>query len=211
MVLAGCDFFSDSDTEEFPAGVQFREEGADDGYWNSLEIDLDGLESDDSEVATGTRTQPVIAALDLKVDDENPWSFTEVTVGNIKPGDSGVIIMEMENDGSIGGTIIIDIMNISDGAGLTPEPEPTPDNGELSANMDIVFWVDIDHDGVKDAGETELYGGKLNAEVGPHSLGSLTAGETTYVGMSYSIDIGVENVIQGDSCTFTIMYHLNQF
>ena len=128
----------------------------------------------------------------------------------MKPGDSGVATMTLENDGSIDGTLTVDLTSLSDSAGTTPEPEPTPDNGELSANIDTVLWVDTNNDGVKDAGETELYNGKLNAEVGAYSIGSLAASGTTYVSLSYSIDSSVGNEIQGDSCTFTIEFNLTQ-
>jgi len=104
----------------------------------------------------------------------------------------------------------VDLANIVDAPGATPEPEPTPDNGELSANMDIVLWVDANQDGVQDAGETVLYSGKLNAVVGPYDVGAHAAGTTIYVSMEYSIDGTVGNEIQGDSCTFDIVFELTQ-
>lgn len=163
-----------------------------------------------SDVESSANNQFVAGTLDLEVDDENPWSSTKINVSDMKPGDSGVATMKLENTGSIDGTITVDITTLVDSAGITPEPEPTPDNGELSANMDIVIWIDTNSDGVKDAGETELYSGKLNAEAGPYSIGALAGSGTSYVSISYSIDNSVGNVIQGDSCTFTVLYNLNQ-
>ena len=80
-----------------------------------------------------------------------------------------------------------------------------------SCGFDIVVWVDTNNDGVKDVGENELASGKLNAlSWTTNDAGSLDAGSTTYVSISYSIDSGVGNDIQGDISTFDIELVLNQ-
>ncbi len=163
-----------------------------------------------SDPESSSGNQIVSGSLDLQVDGQNPWTATKVNVSNMKPGDSGVATMTVANSGTLAGTLTVDITGLSDAPGTTPEPEPTPDNGELSANLDIVIWVDTDHDGIKDAGETQLYSGKLNAEVGPYSAGTLPGGGTTYVSLSYAIGGGVGNVIQGDICDFSIAFNLTQ-
>ena len=154
--------------------------------------------------------QLVAGSLDLRVDGENPWTSSIIGASGMKPGDSGVATCTLENVGLLDGDLTADIANIIDNPGTTPEPEPTPDNGELSANMDVVIWVDDDGDGVQDAGETVLYSGKLNLEAGPYTVGALDAGETIYISIYYSIDSAVGNVIQGDSCTFNIVFVLSQ-
>jgi len=163
-----------------------------------------------SDPESSSGNQIVSGSLDLRVDGQNPWTSAKVNVGNMKPGDSGVATMTVNNAGTLAGTLTVDITGLSDAPGTTPEPEPTPDNGELSANLDIVIWVDTDNDGIKDAGETQLYGGKLNAEAGPYTVGTLIGGGTTYVSLSYSLGGGVGNVIQGDICNFSIAYNLTQ-
>jgi spore coat-associated protein N len=163
-----------------------------------------------SDTETSGSNQFVAGTLDLTVDDDNPWASAKVDVTNMKPGDSGVVTCKLDNAGTIDGDLTVALANIVDAPGATPEPEPTPDNGELSANMDIVLWVDANQDGVQDAGETVLYSGKLNAVAGPYDVGTLTAGATIYVSMEYSIDGTVGNEIQGDSCTFDIVFELTQ-
>lgn len=165
-----------------------------------------------SDVETSEDNTFTAGTLDLSVDTENPWDTTKITASAMKPGDSGVATMTLKNEGNIDGTLTVDLTNLVDDPGTTPEPEPTPDNGELSANMDIVLWVDADGDGVKDTGETELYSGKLNEySGGPYTVGTLAGGATTYVSLSYSINgAEVGNEIQGDISTFDIEFNLEQ-
>jgi predicted ribosomally synthesized peptide with SipW-like signal peptide len=171
----------------------------------------------DSETSVGN--QFATGTLDLEVDDENPWTSVKLDADSMEPGDSGAVTCKLENVGTLPGSFLtVDITNLVDSAGATPEPEPTPDNGELSANMDIVLWEDngagaggVAGDGIQNGTEVTLYSGKLNATAGPYTVGSgLIAGATTYVGISYSIAGSVGSEIQDDSCTFDIEFILNQ-
>jgi predicted ribosomally synthesized peptide with SipW-like signal peptide len=173
-----------------------------------------------SDTETSASNSFAAGTLDLEVDDENPWVSVKIDVDAMSPGDSGAVTCKLENVGTIDGTsLTVDLDNLADDAGTTPEPEIAfnPDNGELSANMDILMWEDDGAGGgtagnaVQDGTEVTLYSGKLNAEAGPYTVGSgLDASATTYVGISYSIDSGVGNVIQDDSCTFDIVFVLTQ-
>jgi len=171
-----------------------------------------------SDTETSSGNQFAAGTLDLTVDDQNPWASVKINVPAMKPGNSGAVTCKLTNAGTIdGATLSVDLTNLVNSAGTTPEPEPTPDLGELSANMDIVLWVDngagggVAGNGIQDGTEATLYTGKLNAEAGPYSVtGGLSAGATTYVGISYSIAGSVGNEIQGDSCTFNIVFVLNQ-
>ena len=169
---------------------------------------------------TETSTDNTFSAgtLDLEVDDANPWASVKINVSGMKPGDSGAVTCKLENIGTLAGSsLTVDLESLADSPGTTPEPEPLPDLGELSANMDIVIWEDngagggVAGDAIRNGTEAILYTGKLNAEVGPYTVGSgLGAGVTTYVGISHSIASGVGNVIQDDSCTFNIVFVLTQ-
>lgn len=171
-----------------------------------------------SDTETSAGNQFAAGTLDLEVDDENPWASVKIDVDSMEPGDSGAVTCKLVNVGTLAGSsLTVDITGLSDDAGTTPEPESTPDNGELSANIDIVLWVDngagggVAGNGIQDGTEVTLYSGKLNAEAGPYTVGSgLGAGATTYVGISYSIAGSVGNVIQDDSCTFDIVFVLTQ-
>ena len=164
-----------------------------------------------SDPETSTGNQFTAGTLDLTVDGENPWTSTPVSVGNMKPGDLGVVTLTVYNAGNLSGTLSFDLTNLSDSEGTNTEPEGnTAEPGDLSANMDILIWVDSNGDGIKDVGETVLYIGKLSAEAGPYSIGTLNSGVTNYVSMSYSIDSGVGNDIQGDSSSFDLEFTLAQ-
>lgn len=164
-----------------------------------------------SDVESSTGNSFTAGTLDLSVDGANPWASTKITASNMAPGASGVATMTLKNEGTIDGTLTVDLKNLLDAEGANPEPETDKDEpGDLSANMDIALWVDANQDGVQDGGETVLYSGKLNAEAGPYSVGTLAAGATTYVSLSYSIDSSVGNDIQGDISTFDIEFNLTQ-
>jgi len=172
-----------------------------------------GVYASFSDTETSSNNQFVAGTLDLTVDAENPWSTTKIDVSGMKPGDSGVATCTLYNDGSVdASSLLVDITNLSDSEGANPEPEgDTTEPGDLSANMDMVIWVDTDNDGVQDAGETVLASGKLNAlSWTTHDAGSLDAGNTKYVSLTYAIASSVGNDIQGDSTTFDIEFVLNQ-
>jgi len=166
-----------------------------------------------------TNNSFAVGTLDLTVNTENPWTTVPVSVSGMEPGANGSVSMTVTNSGTLdGSSLTVDLQNLVDDAGTTPEPEPTPDYGELSANIDIVLWEDngagsggVANDGVQNGTEATLYSGKLNAEAGAYTVGSgLAHGATNYVGFSYSIASGVGDVIQGDSCTFDIVFVLSQ-
>ena len=174
-----------------------------------------------SDTETSASNTFAVGTLDLEVDDENPWASFAFNVSALKPGDTGSVSIKLENVGTIDGTTLtVDLTNLVDAPGTTPEPEIifNPDLGELSANMDIVMWEDdgagggIANNGILDGGEATLYSGKLNAEAGPYTVtgGLAILPAVKYVGISYSIDSGVGNVIQDDSCTFDIEFVLTQ-
>ncbi|RLC70464.1 MAG: hypothetical protein DRI26_07070 [Chloroflexi bacterium] len=172
-----------------------------------------------TDTEASSSNQFAVGTLDLKVDDENPWTSTKISVSNLKPGDSGAVDCTLKNDGTIdGSSLTVDIQNLSDSEGTNPEPETdTTEPGDLSANLDLVLWVDdgagggTANNGVRDGTEQLLYSGKLNAEAGPYSVtGGLAAGATTYIGIGYSIASSVGNDIQGDTCTFDIVFVLTQ-
>ena len=172
-----------------------------------------GVYANFSDAETSSNNQFAAGTLDLTVDSENPWASTKIDASGMKPRESGVATYTLYNDGTLDASgLMVNITNLSDSEGTNPEPEgDTAEPGDLSANLDMVIWVDTDNDGIKDAGETELASGKLNAlSWTTHDAGSLDAGNTKYVSISYSIDSSVGNDIQGDTSTFDIEFVLNQ-
>jgi spore coat-associated protein N len=185
-----------------------------------------------SDVETSTGNSFTTGTLDLTVDGANPWAATKITATGMKPGSSGAVDCTVANGGNLAGSLTVDITGLSDGQGTCTEPECVAEGGtysggscsgntpvNLSAEMDIVVWVDdgtgggTANNGVKDGTEEQLFSGTLGAANtgGPWTVtGGLGVGGTTYIGISYSIDSGVGNEIQDDTSTFTIEFNLQQ-
>ncbi len=185
-----------------------------------------------SDIETSAGNTFTAGTLDLTVDTENPWVSTKITASNMKPGDSGVVDCTLTNAGNLAGTLTVDIKDLVDSQGTCTGPECVDEGGaysggsctghtpvNLSSKIDIVVWVDdgagggTANDGVQDAGEQQLFSGTLAAAnaAGPWTVtGGLGAGNTTYIGISYSIADTVTNEIQDDSSTFTIEFNLGQ-
>ena len=185
-----------------------------------------------SDTETSTGNSFTAGTLDLTVDGANPWASTKITAANMKPGSSGVVDCTLVNAGNLNGTLTVDIKSLVDSQGTCPEPECVNEGGTysggsctgntvvtLSSKMDIVVWVDngagsgTANNGLKDGTEQQLFSGTLfaaDAAAAWSVTGGLSAGSTTYIGISYSIATSVTNEIQDDSSTFTIEFVLGQ-
>jgi len=140
-------------------------------------------------------------SLDLAVNTENPWTSKLVTLSDVKPSDSGSYDVKVENVGTINGSkLSFKLENITEDKGTTPESETLPDNGELCANIDVKLMD----------GTTELYTGKLNGFTANVLAAGLDAGASRTLKFEYSIASTVDNVIQGDKCSFDITATLEQ-
>ena len=131
-------------------------------------------------------------------------------VNNLKPGDSGTIVIPVKNAGTIDGYADIHIMNVVNNPGVTTEPEPIPDNGELGSAILVNISYDSDGDGVAD--ETLVSQETLdNLECIPYTASTVLAGGST---ANWIIDLWlpgtVGNEIQGDSVTCDIEFSLDQ-
>ena len=131
-------------------------------------------------------------------------------VNNLKPGDSGTIIIPIKNAGTIDGYADIHIKNVVNSPGTTPEPEPTPDNGELGSAIRVNISYDSDGDG--NADKTLETGETLdNLECKTYTASTvLAAGSTANWIIDLWIPSSVGNEIQGDSVTCDVEFSLNQ-
>jgi hypothetical protein len=146
---------------------------------------------------------------DLVVNNENPWVSTVFEVDEVWPGDSGNVTLNLTNIGDPG-TLQLHLLNLVDYPGITPEPEPTPDSGELSQKLDILIWWDDNYNTVWDSGETIIAEDALYNIAGViYDLGSLNNAETKYLGIAWSVDSAVGNEIMGDRCSFDIQFGLH--
>ncbi len=164
----------------------------------------------DTETSSGNSF--TAGTLDLTVNGQETWNSTEFTLSNLVPGSSGFKTMLLTNAGNTPGALTGKLTNINNGPGITTEPEALlgTDQGELAANMMITVWVDGNSNGQVDGTETTAYSGSVAAATSNWNLGSLAGGATSKVSISYLVPTSVNNVIQGDICTFSIEFTLTQ-
>ena len=181
-----------------------------------------GTQSWYSDTETSVGNTFTAGTLDLKIWDSGSGAWIDDPevptvndlwnnmVNNLKPGDSGTIVIPVKNAGTIDGYADIHIMNVVNAPGVTTEPEPIPDNGELGSAILVNISYDSDGDGVAD--ETLVSQETLdNLECIPYTASTALAGGST---ANWIIDLWlpgtVGNEIQGDSVTCDIEFSLDQ-
>ena len=148
---------------------------------------------------------------DLVVNDETPkWISKVFEVEEVWPGDSGEATLKLQNIGDLG-TLYLHLLNLMDEPGITPEPEPTPDSGELSQNLDMLVWWDDNNNGIYDAGEGPPIAEDTleNIACNIYDLGTLDYMEIRYLGIAWSVNSTIGNEIMGDKCSFDIQFVLD--
>jgi predicted ribosomally synthesized peptide with SipW-like signal peptide len=152
----------------------------------------------DTETSSGNTFSA--GTLDLKVGGtDNPSAF--FTVSNVMPGNSSSQSIVLSNSGTLDGKAYIHFKNVVDSPGTTPEPEPTPDNGELSQNLKIK---------VSNSTATVVEGFLSGINSTSYLLGTIAGGGSLTVTIEWSIPSTVGNEIMGDSVTFDIEFSLVQ-
>jgi len=146
----------------------------------------------------------------------NGENIPGVEIRDIKPGDSGFLRYHVNNIGTIGGELYITLANVSNSPGVTSEPEPLPDNGELGENLLINIWYGDESEYpnyskhiVKDKKLNDLSNvryllGDLTAEGDPTTLD----GKDVYI--KWELPSGVRNEVQGDVVSFDVDLDLMQ-
>jgi len=116
--------------------------------------------SPDNTFAAGT--------LNLVVDEtDDGIGVAKFTVTNASPNATGAGTWSLVNAGNLAGYIDLESITVTNAENYNAainQAEAVDDadtsdltgGGELAANMDIVLWVDTNHDGVKDVGETDV-------------------------------------------------------
>ena len=154
-----------------------------------------------SDTETSEGNTFTAGTLDLKVDGKDDPLPVYFELSDVKPGDSGSKDIVLKNDGTLDGKAYIHFKNVVDSPGTTPEPEPTPDNGELSQNL----WIKVSVDST-----TIVEGFLSNIKSNSYELGIIAGGSSLTVTIEWSIGSGVGDVIQGDIVTFDIEFSLEQ-
>ena len=148
---------------------------------------------------------------DLVVNDETPkWTSKVFEVEDVWPGDSANVTLKLQNIGDLG-ALYLHLLNLVDEPGITPEPESTPDSGELSLNLDILIWWDDNNNGIYEAGEGPPIAEDTlkNIACNIYDLGTLDYMETKYLGIAWAVDSNVGNEVMGDKCSFDIQFVLD--
>lgn len=150
--------------------------------------------------------------LDLSVNTLNPITTEHFALSNVKPGDNGSYTFNFKNEGTVdAGHLYLDVANLVDSPGLTPDPEPLPDLGEISTSTIITIY--------ESNGMTVVWTGTLKAldtlaAPGVELLeggAGLIAGATKTVILKAELPLAtVGNEIMGDSAVFDIVAVLNQ-
>jgi len=106
--------------------------------------------------------------------------------------------------GSISGVAYLTFTNVEDNPGTTAEPEPKLD-GVDEGNLSKCLYIEVIVGGetVAEGTLSELAGSAIK-------LGSLPAGESITVRISWSISLDVGNEIMGDVVTFDMLFSLEQ-
>jgi predicted ribosomally synthesized peptide with SipW-like signal peptide len=127
-----------------------------------------------------------------------------LTLTNIAPGNTGNATFNIQNVGSLNG--FLDILNVTvvNDAGLTPEPEPLPDAGELGAHL----WVNVTIGDELVLPKQPV--GKLHMRTVDWNR-PLAAGTTINPVIHWSLPRTVGNIVQGDIVKITFIFRLDQF
>ena len=150
-------------------------------------------------------TNPV--DLELGGAGATPW-----IISNIKPGDSGTKIVELNNVGSKDGFVTIWVSDIISSEGLNPESETgdTTGPGEFPEHLRINLSADGLSTNLKlPTAFKNLPGsatGAYSIEVIP-----LKAGDTVNLQWEWELPTQTGNEVQGDIITFTTNYLLQEF
>ena len=173
----------------------------------------------DTETSTGnTFTAGTLNLVLTDSADDGTESETATWVApNMAPGDTGGAVLQVDNTGTIAGTLDLANVAVANAPGPTPESESLPDNGELGANLLVHMFFDVNGNGAFDVGDTDIYG----TDAGLLALDgiaavlydldyALGAGATTNISMNWDLPTTTGNDCQGDIATLTFTVELDQ-
>ena len=160
----------------------------------------------DTEQVNGNTFTAGTLDLEIHQNQNQPANYLPFEIGNVAPGQSGSEIKELKNNGSLPGTVYVQVTNVvNDENGLTaPEVvlSDTASVGELGANLNVVIKV----------GSNVIYNGFVNnIPAGYIAVGSsLNPEEFKDLTITWSVPGIVGNIIQSDKLSFDVNVLLNQ-
>lgn len=170
----------------------------------------------DTETSTGNTFAAGTLDLNLEGNDIDVAIFN---VTDAKPGDSGADVWTVDNVGTINGYLDLHSLTLTDDDNSCNEPEGLVDGscgageGELSANMTVNLFIDVNGDGIFDVvdGDTTIYGGALSGIASDYDQDiPLDAGDTKYISLAWEISALTDNAIQSDSTQLDTTFELGQ-
>jgi spore coat-associated protein N len=173
-----------------------------------------------SDTETSTGNTFTAGTLDLNLDGGNT-NVVKFTVGSVVPGSSGNGTWTVANVGTIDGYLDLESVGVTEGIGTTTDPElvdePThADTNQLGNYLMAHLFVDANHNGTWDSGETEIFGttaspAAIKTIAANYDLNlSLTHGSTNYITLAWSVPTTADNRIQGDNVTLGMTFELQQ-
>lgn len=157
--------------------------------------------------------------LDLQLDDPATirWDYID-----IKPGDSGIELVNLYNIGDIPGYVYIWIGDIIDGEGLNPDSETgdTSEPGELSSSINLnIINSGMAFGKLTGTGYMQHFNLPVNLASFPDSSNQalfildsvINPGETLELQWQWELPANTGNQVQGDTVSFTFYYMLSTF
>lgn len=151
-----------------------------------------------SDVESSTNNLIQAGTIDLAVNGQNPWNQAGVVIDDLKPCKVQYVEVTVKNVGGNPGTLYLHFADVITSGGEQTEPE---NQEPADDNIAKVVRVDIDN---------EWIGYMDNIASEQYFLGILQPGQENTLTLSFHMDENVTNWAQGDTCTFTLEFVLEQ-
>lgn len=190
-----------------------------------------------SDTQTANSNTFTTGSLLLQVGTAAPCVET-INIASLKPGDTAnVANWQLQNTGTINGKLDIAVSAITNlentnNRAETAAGDSTTPAGELGANLQMAFWVDVDHSATWTTGDYYLKsdGTKVSFQAGDTGLPAaafapldsystrsfanlqtnIVPGTFGYFRADYSLPTATGNTVQTDSSAFALTFTLNQ-
>ena len=167
-----------------------------------------------SDTETSNGNTFAAGTLDLKVGGKDDPIAAQITISNMKPGDTGSKTVALANAGTVNGTVKLHIKNVTNSEGDNTSESETDkvEPGDLGAALLVTIKYDANGDSdYDDEGETIVDAVALNTlNSVTKTLGALNATQTRNCEISWQLPSTTGNGVQGDIVTFDIEFTLVQ-
>ncbi len=179
-----------------------------------------------SDTETSVDNTLTAGTLDLQVGTEGGYADDPVTTfsaGNIKPGDTGVGVTTLNNNGSLSGMLAITTSNTTNTAGVGTEF--SDGSGDLGAAAEMAVYIDVNQNGAFNDGidiglntSPGIYtaGPLVYATVNSYALKTWSTLEIMAtlaqddLRVAWRLPSGTGNNVQGDSVAIDFTFTLDQ-